>query len=67
MSVINAFHPDYVKTYMPHLLTSIKLEATQIANGKTYGSKSKATREATGSKTVNTINVFPKTKKAGKK
>jgi len=31
---INAFHPDYVKTYMPELLSSIKTEAQQKANGE---------------------------------
>jgi len=67
MTIINAFHPDYVKTYMPHLLTSIKLEATQVQNGKVNGAKSKATREATGSTTVNSINAFPKTKPRSKK
>ncbi len=32
--IINAFHPDYVKTYMPELLSSIKTEAQQKANGE---------------------------------
>lgn len=32
--VINAFHPDYVKTYMPELLSSIKTEAQMKANGE---------------------------------
>jgi len=44
--VINAFHPDYVKTYMPEFLSSIRLEATQKANGEASGQKAKATREA---------------------
>ena len=60
--VINAFHPDYVKTYHPELLSSIRTESTQVENGKINGAKSKATREASGSKTVNSINAFPKTK-----
>lgn len=66
MTVMNAFHPDYVKTHMPHVLASLKAEAIQVQNGKINGAKSKANREATGSKTVNTINVFPKTKAAKK-
>lgn len=57
--VINAFHPDYVKTYHPELLASIKAEASQKANGVINGGKSKATREAK-SKTVNTINLNQK-------
>jgi len=60
--VINAFHPDYVKTYMPEFMSAIRLEATQIANGVIAGGKSKAAREAKGSKTVNTVNLNPKPK-----
>ena len=59
--VINAFHPDYVKTYMPEFLATIRLEATQKANGVVNGGKSKAKRESVHGKTVNSINVFPKT------
>jgi hypothetical protein len=32
--IINAFHPDYVKTYHPELLSDIRLEARQTENGK---------------------------------
>ena len=60
--VINAFHPDYVKTYMPEFLSALRLEAKQKENGVINGGKSKATRESKRGKTVNTINVFPKTK-----
>lgn len=59
--VINAFHPDYVKTYHPELLSAIKLESTQHANGVIAGGKSKAKRESVQGKNVNSINVFPKT------
>jgi len=59
--IINAFHPDYVKTYHPDLLTAIKAEATQKANGVTAGTKAKATRESVN-KGAFTINKFPKTK-----
>lgn len=59
--VINAFHPDYVKTYHPEFLTTIRTESSQHAHGVINGGKSKATREAKRGKTVNTINVFPKT------
>lgn len=44
--IINAFHPDYVKTYMPELLSSIKAEATQKANGTVNGARAKAAHEA---------------------
>lgn len=59
--IINAFHPDYVKTYMPEFMSSIRLEGTQKANGVIAGGKSKAAREAK-SKTVNTINLNPRPK-----
>lgn len=61
--VINAFHPDYVKTYHPELLTSIKTEAAQKANGAAAGTRAKATRES-ADKGAFTINKFPKTKSA---
>lgn len=66
MTVINAFHPDYVKTYHPDLLTGIKTEAKQVENGRVHGSKSKATRESTN-KGAFTIAKFPKTKAKVKK
>ena len=59
---MNAFHPDYVKTYMPEFLTTLRLESNQYSNGVIAGGKSKASREAVKGKTVNSINVFPKTK-----
>lgn len=62
---INAFHPDYIKTHMPHLLTRIKKEASQSDNGQVYGAKSRVQRETVEGKFVNSINCFPKTKKAG--
>lgn len=55
--VVNAFHPDYVKTYMPEFLSGIRLESAQKANGVINGGKSKAAREAKHGKTVNTINL----------
>lgn len=32
---INAFHPDYCKTYMPEFITSIRLESKQTKAGQT--------------------------------
>jgi len=32
--VINAFHPDYVKTYMPNFMTDIRTESRQTKNGQ---------------------------------
>lgn len=59
---MNAFDKDYVKTYMPEFISSIRIEEQQRKNGEKFGSKSRATRESVHGKTVNTINVFPKTK-----
>lgn len=60
---MNAFDKDYVKTYMPEFISSIRIEEQQRKNGEKFGSKSRATRESVHGKTVNTINVFPKTQK----
>lgn len=61
MTTINAFHPDYIKTYHPEFLSTIRTESSQHAHGVINGGKSKAKRESVKGKTVNTINVFPKT------
>lgn len=61
MTTINAFHPDYIKTYHPEFLTTIRTESSQHAHGVINGGKSKAKRESVKGKNVNTINVFPKT------
>lgn len=58
---MNAFHPDYVKTFMPKFLSTIRIESSQYANGVINGGKSRATRES-ANKSVNTISAFPKTK-----
>jgi hypothetical protein len=61
MTTINAFHPDYIKTYHPEFLTNIRVESSQHAHGVINGGKSKAKRESVKGKNVNTINYFPKT------
>lgn len=61
MTTVNAFHPDYMKTYHPEMLSAVRLESTQHANGVIAGGRSKATRENKHGKTVNSINAFPKT------
>jgi hypothetical protein len=33
--IINAFHPDYVKTYMPEILTAIKVDEQRTESAKT--------------------------------
>lgn len=59
--IINAFHPDYIKTYMPTLMKGIRRDESRTANGVLNGGKSKATRES-ANPTVNSISAFPKTK-----
>lgn len=58
--IINAFHPDYVKTYHPELLSSIRTEAAQKANGAINGVKSKKVRESKNV-SANTVNTKSKT------
>ena len=61
--MINAFHPEYVKTYMPEFMSTIRKEESQKLNGIKSGGLSRATRESVHGSTVNTINVVPKTRK----
>jgi hypothetical protein len=44
--VINAFHPDYVKTYMPEFMSDLRIHSAQHAQGVINGGKSKAAKEA---------------------
>lgn len=60
--MINCFHPDYVKTYMPEFLSSIRSESAASENGKKFGQVGRATRESLGV-SANTISMFPKTKR----
>jgi hypothetical protein len=59
---VNAFHKDYVSTYMPEFMSTIRSESAAKLNGEKFGAKSRATRESDG-KSVNTITAFPKTKR----
>jgi hypothetical protein len=61
MKIMNAFHKDYVKTYMPEFLSGIRSEEAARENGRVSGARNKATRESTNSG-VFTISDFPKTK-----
>jgi hypothetical protein len=64
--VINAFHPDFIRTHYPELVTRFRKESEQVEHGKRSGGLSKASRESVHGRTVNTINVIPKTKTRGK-
>ena len=64
--LVNAFHKDYVKTYMPEFLSTIRTESAAMENGQRFGAKSrasKATRENLVDKVKSAINLFPKTKR----
>lgn len=63
MTIINAFHPSYVASYMPEFMTKIRTESTQAENGRMYGARSKVQRESIAGASVNTITHFPKTKR----
>ena len=43
--VINAFSKDYVKTYMPEFMSSIRRESVAKLNGEKYGALNRAARE----------------------
>lgn len=59
---MNCFHPDYVKTYMPEMLQSIRLEEKQRLNGLATGQKGRKTRESVLGIGACNIAAFPKTK-----
>jgi hypothetical protein len=60
---INAFHKDYVRTYMPEFLTNLRTESAQHASGVANGAKAKATRESKIEAGKKSIAAFPKTQK----
>ena len=61
--LVNAFHKDYVSTYMPQFLSTIRKEADAKANGMKFGSKARATRESDGRSKTSPLGNFPKTKR----
>jgi len=61
--IVNAFHKDYVSTYMPEFLSTIRKEADAKANGMKFGTKARATRESDGRTKTSALSDFPKTKR----
>ena len=59
--IINAFHPDYIKTYHPEFMTDMRIASAQHAQGVINGGKSKAKRESVHGQNVDSIDRFPKT------
>lgn len=43
--IINAFHPDYVKTYHPEFLTGMRVASAQHAQGVINGGKAMAEKK----------------------
>lgn len=66
MTIINAFHPDYVKTHMPEMMTRIHAEEKAKENGKLYGTKARQRESIPTEPSYNTINRFPKTERVKK-
>jgi hypothetical protein len=63
MKQINAFHKDYVATYMPEFMSNIRKESAAKLNGEKYGAMNRATRESVQGAAVFTISTTPKTKR----
>jgi hypothetical protein len=61
--VINCFHPKYVETYMPELMSKVRTEEAQRINGIKSGLIARATRESDGRANVSPLSDFPKTKR----
>ena len=61
--IVNAFHKDYVQTYMPEFMSTIRKEANAKANGVKYGTMARATRESDGKAKTSALSDFPKTKR----
>ena len=57
---MNAFHPEYIKTFHPEFLTAVVTQSNQIETGKANGKKARQTRESV--KGTADIKSFPKTK-----
>jgi hypothetical protein len=61
--IINAFHKDYVATYMPELMSKVRTEEAQRINGIKSGMLARATRESDGRANTSPLSDFPKTKR----
>jgi hypothetical protein len=58
---MNAFHPDYIKIFHPQFLSTVRLESSQIEQGKANGAKARHTRESV--KGIKDIRSFPDTRR----
>jgi hypothetical protein len=53
--ILNAFHPDYIKTYHPEMIESTRRHSSQVEHGKRNGAKSREKREQIEGRFFNTI------------
>jgi hypothetical protein len=58
---MNAFHPDYIRTYHPQFLSNVRIESNQIEQGKVNGKKARHTRESV--KSLKDMKSFPLTRR----
>jgi hypothetical protein len=58
---MNAFHPDYIKTYHTNFITKVRTESNQIEQGKINGKKARHTRESVSG--FKDIKSFPETRR----
>jgi hypothetical protein len=60
---LNAFHPQYVETFMPEFMSTIRKESDAKLNGQKYGTLARSTRESDGRAKTSPLSDFPKTKR----
>jgi len=60
---LNAFHPQYVETFMPEFMSTIRKESDAKLNGQKYGTLARSTRESDGRTKTSPLSDFPKTKR----
>jgi hypothetical protein len=58
---MNAFHPDYIRTFHPQFLSDFRFLSYQIEQGKINGKKARHTRESV--KGIKDIKSFPITRR----
>jgi hypothetical protein len=58
---MNAFHPDYIRTFHPQFLSDFRFLSYQIEQGKINGKKARHTRESVSG--FKDIKSFPETRR----
>jgi hypothetical protein len=60
---MNAFHPDYIRTFHPQFLSDFRFASYQMEQGKANAAKMRHTRESV--KGVTILKAFPQTRRRG--